>query len=100
MSYLDEDGVTWHPDYYESHITLDPAKVSRELVDAFAKLSGFKTSILVGDDVMGDARLLYCTGHGRDRGELENRMEKLANALPVRPMRMKIEHVVLDVRFV
>lgn len=68
-------------------------------VEPVAKKHKFKTSVLVGDEVMGDAKLLYCTSHGKDFVELNRRMEALIKDLPGLPMRKKIEHVVLDVRY-
>ena len=89
--------------YYECHITLEPPADAglRKTADDLAKLRGFKTSVLKGDEVMGDDALLYCTSHDRDVLRMHERMNQLADDLAsagLRVLRRKIEHVIFDVR--
>ena len=85
-------------EYYECHVTLLPKHQKK--VEPLAKKHKFKTSLLVGDEVMGDAKFLYCTSHGKSYDELYGRMEKLVEDLPGMVLRKKIEHVILDERYV
>lgn len=83
--------------YFECHVTLLPD--NREKVEPIAKKHKFKTSILVGDEVMGDERLLYCTSHDRTFESMKARMEALISELPPPILRKKIEHILLDERY-
>lgn len=85
--------------HYECHVTLDPR--CRDLVEPIAKEHKFKTSALVGDEVMGDDKLLYCTTHDSDIGRILSRTNRLIEAFPegVKVLRKKIEHILLDERY-
>lgn len=90
-------------DYYECHITLEPPAQPglRQTAEDLAKLRRFKTSELVGDEVMGDAKLLYCTSHSATYDMLFRRMCQLNDDLVragLKVLRRKIEHVVFDSR--
>jgi hypothetical protein len=84
---------------FECHITLEPE--SRLVVESIAKKHKFKVSALVGDEVMGDDKLLYCTTHDSDFKRIMDRMEDLISELPepVKVLRKKIELILLDQRF-
>lgn len=85
--------------YYECHVTLPPK--DRELVDSIAKFHRFKTSSLVGDEIMGDDKLLYCTSHSKTYDELSQRMDALVENLTengVEILREKIEHIIYDTK--
>lgn len=85
---------------YECHVTTLPQ--FKSIVDPIAKQYGFSTSLLVGDDVVGTEKHLYCTTHGSEFIEVNNRVNKLVQdltALKVTVKRKKIELTVLDERF-
>ncbi len=86
---------------YECHVTLTPpAPGMRRTVEEIASLHRFKTSVLVGDEAMGDDRLLYLTTHDASFAAIYDRMERVIGDLPkpVEVLRRKIEHIVLDER--
>ena len=61
--------------YYECHVTLYPEWA--EIVEPIAKMLRFKTSVLKGDEVMGDDKLLYCTSHAKSFDVMVVRMQEL-----------------------
>lgn len=84
---------------FECHITCSPRDAGT--VFPIATQHGFTTSLLVGDDAMGDAKLLYCTSHDYTLEMMRRRMGLLVSALEgagVKTLRRKIEHIVLDER--
>lgn len=81
--------------HYECHVTLKPERIPE--IEEIAKRHKFKTSVLMGDEVMGDAKLLYCTTHDVDLS-IWDRMDRLIADLPVPILRKKIEHVIFDER--
>jgi hypothetical protein len=94
--------VKFKSEGYECHVTLRPDPAKREVVERIAYQLQFKTSVLLGDAVMGDERLLYCTGHSADSRKMYERMDALVSALRIngcQVLRQKIEHVILDERF-
>lgn len=83
--------------YFECHVTCLPTEP--EDVDRIATEHGFKTSVLVGDPVLGDARYVYCTAHGPSYDLLLGRMRALVADLPAAlVVRRKMEQVLLDER--
>lgn len=85
--------------HYECHVTLNPEH--RAAVEAIAKVHKFKTSALVGDEVMGDDKLLYCTTHDSDFIRIVRRMDDLIKALPkeIKVLRKKVEEILIDERY-
>lgn len=86
--------------YYECHVTIDPKYAN--VVEIIAEVHKFKTSVLKGDEIMGDDKLLYCTCHDRNFETIHNRMEGLIwqmrmQQIPI--LRKKIEHILLDERY-
>lgn len=86
--------------YYECHITLQPDY--KEFIEPIAVKHKFKTSVLKGDEIMGDDTLMYCTCHDKSFETISVRMDNLINDfqicdIPI--LRKKIEHVVLDERY-
>lgn len=86
--------------YYECHVTVAP--LHSEIFTPIAEVHKFKYSVLKGDEVMGDDKLGYFTCHDRDAMNIEKRMNSLVDCLElmqIKPLRQKIEHVILDKRF-
>lgn len=86
--------------HFECHVTLKPEK--RELVEALAKKHKFKVSSLVGDEVMGDDKLLYCTTHDADFQRISDRTTNLLYDLRyenLTVLRKKIEQILVDERY-
>ena len=84
---------------FECHITLEPQH--RDVVDPLAKQHKFKTSVIAGDEEMGDEKYLYCTTHDSNYDRIVGRMDTLINNLPpnVKVLRKKVEEIKLDERF-
>jgi hypothetical protein len=84
---------------FECHVTLEPR--DRGAIELVAKKHKFKVSALVGDEVMGDDKLLYCTTHDSDFKRIMDRMNYLISELPetVKVLRKKIEQILVDQRF-
>ena len=84
---------------YECHVTLEPQ--NRERVEELAKEHKFKVSALVGDEEMGDDKLLYCTTHDSSKDRIIQRMNDLVLQLRafVKVLRIKVEEIVIDERF-
>lgn len=86
--------------YYECHITLDP-EYAGEKVDALAKENDFKTSVLLGDEVFGNVKKLYCTAHAIVHVMIFSKMNAMCDALTANGipyLRRKIEQIILDER--
>lgn len=86
--------------YYECHVTIDP-QYSHQ-VDPVASVHKFKTSVLKGDEIMGDDKLMYCTCHERNFDVIIGRMDELVDNLKAKQipiLRKKIEHVLVDERY-
>ena len=82
--------------HFECHVTLHPSHA--EVIEPIAKKHGFKTSQIVGDEVLGDKKYFYCTASGLNYDALLGRMDDLVKDFPVPHLRRKIEEVVYDVR--
>lgn len=85
---------------YECHIT---THVGQALAaESLAKsLSGWKTSEIKRDPVLGDGSHFYLTAHDTDYSRMVTRMSDMANALTeygVPVLRQKIEAIVYDTR--
>lgn len=98
-----EEGIARkiEPQNFECHITLAPEH-NTPFVQSLAKFHKFKTSLLVGDEELGDAKHLYITSHDYTYQRMELRMDDLVYSLsvaciPIR--RKKIEHILLDERY-
>jgi hypothetical protein len=89
---------------YECHITVPPPPAEADLVylEGLAKNHGFKTSFIVGDPLLGDAKYFYMTGHDADLEKMQARMNALSREVQtlarVRVLRRKIELIVFDER--
>lgn len=84
--------------YFECHITIEPK--FRDKVEIIAKQHKFKVSALVGDEIMGDDKLIYCTCHDTDEDSITSKMQNLVLDLQnISILRKKIEHIILDVRY-
>lgn len=86
---------------FECHVTLAPEH-GTEIVTKMAERLRFKTSFLVGDDMLGAGKHFYCTSHDYTFARMQGRMEELIKYLadhgvPIK--RKKIEHILLDERF-
>lgn len=88
-----------HVMYHECHITLDPAYEA--MANQLAPHFGFKTSKIVGDEVLGDKVWLYCTKSSPNRRDLYIDMVALSTALESANapwIRRKIEAILIDER--
>jgi hypothetical protein len=85
---------------FECHVTLPPPKSygDRLILEDIARKHKFKTSYIVGDPVLGDAKFFYCTSHDITFESLKDRMDRLVADLPRPILRRKIEQVVFDER--
>jgi len=85
---------------FECHVTLVPSDDPSwlETIEKLAKEHKFKTSFITGDPVLGKAKYFYLTAHDKTYNQLAYRMQTIVNALPTRPVRLKIEEIVYDVR--
>lgn len=86
--------------YFECHITLEPKYVVP--ATKICRKYRFKTSLLLGDDLLGGSKYLYLTTHDKIFVCIHDRMDRcisdLAQAkIPI--IRKKIEQIVLDVRY-
>jgi hypothetical protein len=89
---------------YECHLTMPPppAEGDRVYLEALAKQHGFKTSFIVGDPLLGDAKYFYMTGHDSDFQKMQDRMNSLSKEVQTlaktRVIRRKIEQILIDER--
>ena len=84
---------------YECHLTLRPEYRSK--AEPIAANHGFTTSAIVGDEIMGSERLIYCTARAETFEAMSDKMNALTLALTsvdVKVIRRKIEHIVFDER--
>lgn len=84
---------------FECHVTLKPEQ--RSVVELVAKKHKFKVSALIGDEVMGDDKLLYCTTHDNDFNRILTRTNALIADFPIdiKILRKKIEQIMIDERY-
>ncbi len=81
---------------FECHVVYRPTWKDKIL--PIARNLGFSVSFLVGDDELGDEKMMYCTRRSEDFPTLNNDMERLVASSPAGSvMRYKIECVLLDV---
>lgn len=86
------------PRNYECHVTCLPQ--DRDIIEPIADKHKFKTSVLTGDEILGDEKYLYCTKHDGDYMNLYYAMEALIKDLSeVKIVRKKIELILLDERY-
>lgn len=85
---------------FECHVTLVPSDEPEwtKSIEEVAKKHKFKTSFITGDPVLGKAKYFYLTAHDATYAALFDRMNNVVTDLPSRPVRLKIEQIVYDVR--
>ena len=85
---------------FECHVTLVPSEDPSwvETIEAIAKQHKFKTSFITGDPVLGKSKYFYLTAHDATYAHLFERMNNVVASLPTKPVRLKIEQIVYDVR--
>jgi hypothetical protein len=100
-----KDGPYDKVKYYEAHLTLNKADAA--IAQDRAPHYGFHVSVITGDDVLDGLELkhqkpyAYCTRRDKDPRYLENLLIALTVDLGyrgVKPIRRKIEAIVLDER--
>ena len=85
---------------FEAHITIDPKYAS--LIDSRVDTEGWKTSYIVGDEELGDAKFFYLTSNHVDAKVLREDMEDMIECLNeggVPILRKKLEFIFLDERY-
>lgn len=88
------------PNPYETHLVFRPDE--RRIVEPIAKMFGFSISYLVGDDDLGEIRLLYCTKRASTFNKIQEDLDIfLCHLEPdTRPIRKKIEYTMLDEKYI
>lgn len=81
---------------FEGHITYLAQFAS--IIKEDAEKSGFKTSKIDGDPVMGDKVFFYLTAHSDSFETLLMKMKNYIMSQRVKPVRYKIEATLIDVR--
>jgi hypothetical protein len=85
---------------YECHITV----LSKDgpAAEQVARALHWKTSEIARDPVLGKDTYFYLTSHGNEFEKIQSRAAEATNALRsigVHVLRMKIEEIVIDVRY-
>lgn len=84
------------PQPFECHVVYKPTWQAQ--IAPLAKKHNFSISFLVGDDELGEAKMMYCTRRSNDFKLLEAQMNDLTKDSPPQSvLRQKIECVMMDV---
>lgn len=81
---------------FEAHIVYPPQY--RSLIEDDAKAKGYSVSAIVGDDELGDDKLLYLTKRSDSFDNLYADVKTYLMAQRVKAIRYKIEATIIDVR--
>jgi hypothetical protein len=88
--------------YFECHITIEkPLGYHQEWFEGIARRTGWKTSCIDGDPVMGQRAFFYFTCHHPQFESIKAKMHDLENLLKdhfVEVLRSKIEQIVYDTK--
>lgn len=81
---------------FEAHIVYPPQY--RSLIEDDAKAKGYSVSAIVGDEDMGDDKLLYLTKRSDSFDNLYADVKTYVMGQRVKALRYKIEATIIDVR--